>query len=169
MRTSRLPNLCRVALGVLFVAPSAACIGSTEPEPYEPQVIEEITFAASLEIDLAQMTETEVGVYVQDLVVGDGDEVQVGTIYSADYAGWLNNGFQFDTGTLDESTLGNPPTIGTNQLIPGLEFGMLGMQPGGTRLIIIPPELAYGQPGFGLIPGGAVLVFLIEMITASGS
>jgi FKBP-type peptidyl-prolyl cis-trans isomerase len=166
MRTPCLPTRCRGVLGVLFVTPIAACLGSTEPETYEPEVIEEVTFDASLEIDLAEMTKTTSGVYIQDLVAGEGNEVQIGTTYTADYAGWLSNGYQFEVGSLIETPDGQPYTIGLSQLIPGIEFGMLGMRAGGTRRMIIPPELAYGQLGFGPIPSGAVLVFTVNMLTA---
>jgi FKBP-type peptidyl-prolyl cis-trans isomerase FkpA len=167
MKMSRLSSPCRGVLGVLFVAQSAACIGSTEPDPYDPEVIEEVVFDSSLGINLDQMTETQSGVYIQDLVAGEGTEVEVGTTYTADYTGWLSNGYQFEAGSLDETPEGQPYAIGFNQLIPGLELGMLGMRAGGTRRIIIPPDLAYGRYGAGVIPAGAILIFIVVMLTAS--
>ncbi len=43
------------------------------------EVIEEVEFGASLNIDLATMTRLGTGVYIKDVVVGAGDEVVFGT------------------------------------------------------------------------------------------
>ena len=36
-------------------------------------------------------------------------------------------------------------TLGSNQLLPGLEAGMIGMKKGGIRRIIVPADLAYSK------------------------
>ena len=61
-----------------------------------------------------------------------------------------------------------PFKVGDSRLIKGWNEGMLGMKEGGTRMLIIPPHLGYGQnppPGSG-IPSDGNLVFEIEFIQA---
>jgi FKBP-type peptidyl-prolyl cis-trans isomerase FkpA len=41
------------------------------------------------------------------------------------------------------------------------------MKVGGTRRLIIPPDLAYGNDGQGAIPGNATLVFDIDLLSVS--
>ena len=54
--------------------------------------------------------------------------------------------------------------IGKHKLIPGLEQGLLGACAGEKRRVIVPPHLAYGEPGKDdLIPGSAVLDFTFEI------
>ncbi|MFN3166537.1 MAG: FKBP-type peptidyl-prolyl cis-trans isomerase [Phycisphaeraceae bacterium] len=57
-------------------------------------------------------------------------------------------------------------TLGGGAVIPGLELGLAGMRPGETRLISIPPYLAYGEDGAagGLVPPDAVLSFRVTLV-----
>ena len=61
---------------------------------------------------------------------------------------------------------GQPFTVevGAGRVIQGWDQGVVGMKVGGQRILIIPANLAYGKDGAGPIPGGATLVFAIELL-----
>lgn len=138
-----------MALAVALVA-----VGCGEsPVNIQLEVIENTTFAPNLGIDLGSMQELPTGVYIEDLLVGNGAVVSAGRV-TVTYRGWLTNGTEFDSGQFDF-------LLGNDEVIPGFEGGILGMQVGGTRRLVIPPDQAYGSRASGPIPAGAVLVFEI--------
>jgi len=82
------------------------------------------------------------------------------------YTGWLwNNGIR---GTKFDSSVDRGQkftfTIGVGQVIKGWDQGVMDMKVGEKRELIIPAHLAYGSRGAGgLIPGGATLMFEVEL------
>ena len=105
-----------------------------------------------------------------DLKVGDGAAVSPGQMAVVQYTGWLyettakdNKGKQFDSSRERREPFKFP--IGTGSVIKGWDQGVAGMKVGGSRRLIIPPDLAYGDAGAqGVIPPGATLVFDIELV-----
>jgi FKBP-type peptidyl-prolyl cis-trans isomerase len=79
------------------------------------------------------------------------------------YVGTLESGVKFDS-SYDR----NQPfvfTLGASQVIKGWDQGLVGMKVGGKRRLTIPPELGYGSGGMPpVIPGGATLVFEVELL-----
>ena len=97
-----------------------------------------------------------------DLVVGDGQEVPQDATITAHYTGAL-----CVDGTIFESShdSGNAATFGLNQVIDGWTQGVPGMKVGGTRRLVIPAALAYGQRrASAQIGPNSDLVFDIELI-----
>ncbi|ORZ03048.1 hypothetical protein BCR43DRAFT_482653 [Syncephalastrum racemosum] len=87
-----------------------------------------------------------------------------GDVLSMHYTGTLfNSGEKFDS-SLDR----NQPlefTLGTGRVIKGWDQGLKNMCIGEKRRLVIPPELGYGDRGAGsAIPGGATLVFDVELV-----
>lgn len=99
---------------------------------------------------------------IDDIKIGTGRAVQTGDTVLVHYIGTLQNGQEFD----NSRKRGEPFsfTLGKKEVIAGWEQGLIGMQIGGERVLVIPPELAYGKDGIGPIPGDATLVFAIELI-----
>ncbi len=100
-----------------------------------------------------------------DLIVGTGRKAVPGDVvtvqyvlatYSADkevQSSWTSQPFTF---TLDAQP---------EQVIPGWDKGVVGMQVGGRRELIIPPSLGYGDqsPGAG-VAANDTLVFIIDLL-----
>ncbi len=143
---------------VLFAALVVASCGGDDPvSPKDPT---EVDFAASLGIDLDQMTKTASGLYYQDLLVGDGEEAEATDEVTVHYTGWLDTGQVFDS-----SVDGDPISLPLSGVIPGWREGVTGMKVGGKRKLVIPPDLAYGQKGVpGVIPQYATLIFDVELL-----
>ena len=98
---------------------------------------------------------------VQDEVVGTGEEAAIGSVVAVHYTG------MFQDGTVFDSSAGGEPfqfVLGAGQVIPGWDQGLLGMKVGGKRLLVIPPDLAYGSQGYGPIPPNSTLTFEVELV-----
>lgn len=100
------------------------------------------------------------GIKYEDLVEGPGDPVEVGETVGADFvlkvAPTPNSEVKaFDSGVLQKSDGSYKITVGTGAFIRGLDLAVLGggdmppMKLGGTRKVLIPPELAFGEKGNG--------------------
>ena len=81
------------------------------------------------------------------------------------YAGTLINGQEFDS----SYKRGTPTTFAPKQVIKGWTEAMQLMVEGDKWEMYIPSDLAYGDRGAGgKIPGGAALVFQMEIIKIKG-
>lgn len=158
----RAPRRAAALAALLVAALAAAACGSTEPQSVP---IEQTKFADTLHVDLARSTKLASGMYVRDSVAGTGAVVAVGTTVSLRYAGYLANGTRFDDNAAPRSLL--TFKVGSGFVIPGFDIGVQGMKVGGKRQLIIPPELGYGATGARAIPPYAVLVFVVDLVSAS--
>jgi FKBP-type peptidyl-prolyl cis-trans isomerase FkpA len=149
----------RLFLLIALVLPLLAACGSDSPTS-----IEDTTFAPELGVDLATMTRTSTGLYYKDLTVGTGAVVQSGQTVSAYYKGWFPSGRSFEQ--LQPPSATYSFVLGVGAVIKGWDQGIPGMRVGGRRLLVVPSSLGYGSSGQGEIPGGAVLVFEVEITGA---
>ncbi|MEO8201271.1 MAG: FKBP-type peptidyl-prolyl cis-trans isomerase [Gemmatimonadota bacterium] len=134
------------------------------PAPAPPVVAgepEKLRFSPQLGVDLQFMRQTASGLYYLDSQLGKGAAAQPGSRVRVAYQGWLADGTLFDANAQGYQFL-----LGRRMVIPGWDEGIAGMKPGGHRLLVIRPSLAYGSrsPGAG-IPPNATLVFEVRLIS----
>jgi len=109
---------------------------------------------------------TASGLTIEDTVVGQGKAAASGRDIVVHYAGWLADGTQFDSSKEKQDPF--EFTLGKKEVMDGWEEGLRGMKVGGTRKLVIPPQLAYGEDGAGdTIPPNATLTFEVELLSVS--
>ena len=102
-----------------------------------------------------------------DLIVGEGATAERGQTLWVHYVGVSQStGEQFDASWDRGNDQIFPFVLGVGQVIPGWDQGLVGMQVGGRRQLVIPPDLAYGDTGAGggLIAPGETLVFVVDLV-----
>jgi peptidyl-prolyl cis-trans isomerase A (cyclophilin A) len=104
------------------------------------------------------------GIYQKTLKAGSGSSPVAGQTVSVAYKGMLVSGQVFD----QSSFHGGPVDfqVGVGKIIPGWDKVVMQMKKGEKRMIVIPPELAYGSRG---TPGGPIapdsfLAFEVELV-----
>jgi FKBP-type peptidyl-prolyl cis-trans isomerase len=104
---------------------------------------------------------------IEDIVLGSGPVVKVGSQICVHYVGMLPDNYVFDTSYKDKA---DPFQFRfdpkAQDVIAGWYEGIAGMRVGGHRRITIPASLAYGsKPPLGSpIPPNAALIFEIQLM-----
>ena len=107
---------------------------------------------------------TASGLQYKVVTEGKGEKPSATSKVTVKYTGKLIDGTVFDS--TDKNNNGEPISFGLNQVIRGWTEGLQLMSPGSKYILYIPSDLAYGDQGAGnLIPGGATLIFEIELIS----
>jgi peptidylprolyl isomerase len=104
------------------------------------------------------------GIYQKTVRAGSGASPAAGQTVSVSYKGMLVTGQVFDQSEFH----GGPVDfqVGVGKIIPGWDKVIMQMKKGEKRMIVIPPELAYGSRG---TPGGPIapdsfLAFEVELV-----
>lgn len=104
----------------------------------------------------------------EDLVVsvlqrGDGDKLEAGANAVVHYTGVL-----WDTNKVFDSTWENNSAavfqLREESVVKGFLDGLVGQTIGSQVLLVVPPELGYGDTGNGSVPAGATLVFVVDIL-----
>ena len=116
------------------------------------------------------MKTSTTGLQYHDTVPGTGETASAGQHVQVHYTGWLHDstqpegrGRKFDS----SKDRGDPFVfpLGAGHVIGGWDEGVQGMRVGGTRVLVIPPQLGYGARGAGgVIPPNATLVFEVDLL-----
>ena len=92
---------------------------------------------------------------------GNGETPTSGALLEVHYTGRLLDGTKFDSSV--ERGQRFLFVVGTGRVIKGWDEAFLSMKKGEKRILIIPPDLAYGDKGMGTIPPNATLIFEVEL------
>ena len=107
------------------------------------------------------------GLHYDDTTPGTGEQAKAGAHVKVHYTGWLWQdgvaGRKFDSSKDRGQPFDFP--LGAGHVIRGWDEGVAGMKVGGTRQLLIPPEMGYGARGAGgVIPPNATLLFEVELL-----
>ena len=123
---------------------------------------------ANLEKPTAALTsESTTELKTNDISEGSGATVQPGNVVYIHYVGVsASTGEQFDSSWDRGRSEFIGYISGAGNVIEGLDQGLLGMQVGGRRTVVIPPDLAYGENGAGdgLIAPNETLIFTVDLL-----
>lgn len=92
---------------------------------------------------------------------GTGTQPAVTDNVTVAYKGYFTNGNVFDESNAEGIS------FGLQQVIAGWTEGITYFKEGGSGILLIPSHLAYGSTGRGSIPGGAVLIFDVHLISVN--
>jgi len=108
-------------------------------------------------------TTTASGLMYEVVAKGSGNgKPRPGETVSAHYTGMFLDGRKFDSSVDRGEPIRFP--VGTGRVIKGWDEALLDMTKGEKRILIIPPNLAYGSRSVGPIPPNSTLVFEVELL-----
>ena len=108
---------------------------------------------------------TASGLIYRELRAGSGSSPTATDTVTVNYRGTLVNGTEFDS----SYKRNEPASFPLNQVIPCWTEGVQKMKVGGKAELVCPASIAYGEQGSPpTIPGGATLIFEIELLRIGG-
>jgi FKBP-type peptidyl-prolyl cis-trans isomerase FkpA len=126
---------------------------------FEPQT--EADILQYIENNNLNATKSNSGLYYIINNEGSGTRPTSSSNVTVAYKGYFLNGNVFDQSN------SSGISFGLNQVISGWTEGMQLFKEGGEGVLIVPSNLGYGSNGRSGIPGGAVLVFDIKLISVN--
>jgi FKBP-type peptidyl-prolyl cis-trans isomerase FkpA len=100
------------------------------------------------------------GLLVEVLHHGDGDTPLEDDWVRVHYRGWHIDGREFDNSWRRQE----PATLPVEQAIAGWRQALLASPEGSRLRLVLPPELAYGRAGGGVIGPEETLIFELELL-----
>ena len=91
---------------------------------------------------------------------GSGDSPTATDTVKVHYVGTLVDGTEFDS----SRSRGEPAEFPLGGVIKCWTEGLQRMKPGGVSKLVCPSDIAYGDRGRPKIPGGAALIFEVELL-----
>lgn len=103
---------------------------------------------------------TESGLIYTETKAGTGDSPTAVDTVKVHYVGTLVDGTEFDS----SRSRGEPAEFPLGGVIKCWTEGLQKMKPGGVAKLVCPSDIAYGDRGRPKIPGGAALIFEVELL-----
>ncbi len=100
------------------------------------------------------------GLIYREITPGTGASPKATDTVKVNYRGTLLDGTEFDS----SYKRNEPASFPLNGVIPCWTEGMQKMKVGGKAELVCPSDLAYGDQGRPSIPGGATLIFEVELL-----
>lgn len=104
------------------------------------------------------------GLIYRELRAGTGDSPKASDTVKVNYRGTLVDGTEFDS----SYRRNEPVEFALTRVVGCWTEGLQKMKTGGKSMLICPSDLAYGDQGRPGIPGGATLIFEIELLEIAG-
>jgi peptidylprolyl isomerase len=148
--------------------PASSGAASSGPTPSADEAVQSLADSISKDVKTKPVVAIPAGgtpktLTIKDIVPGTGRAAKKGDKLQVQYVGssW-STGAEFDSSWSRGQPL--PVTLGAGQVIPGWDKGLVGMKAGGRRLIVIPPDLAYGAQGQPpKIGANETLAFVVDL------
>ncbi len=105
---------------------------------------------------------TSSGLAYTMITAGEGPNPGPGDVVTLHYTGKLADGTVFDSSHEDDEPV--HITLGEDEVIPGLEEAVKLLREGAKATVVIPPDLAYGEEGYGPVPGNETISFELELL-----
>jgi len=116
---------------------------------------------ATIELETGNpIVRTDSGLMYSIIKEGDGPSPNPTDTVQVNYRGTFLDGKEFDS----SYKRGRPAEFALNKVIPGWTEGVGMMKVGGSRYLVVPPDLGYGSRPNGPIPANSTLVFKIELL-----
>lgn len=136
---------------------------AVEPEEGLPTV--ELADDGMPTVTIPEGYETPSELVVQPLIEGAGAEVTEDQTVTVQYSGCLFDGTSFDSSW----SRGTPTSFPLTGVIAGWTQGLAGQTVGSQVLLVVPADLAYGDQESGSIPANSPLVFVVDILDATGA
>ncbi len=152
---------------ILLVLASIAMLScsSTPPRSETPAGLSPQAFLDKAAVEPGAV-KTASGLVYKDIQQGSGRSPLPTDTVKVNYRGTLIDGSEFDS----SYKRNEPAEFPLNQVIPCWTEGVQRMKVGGKARLVCPANIAYGAQGRPpVIPGGATLVFEIELLSVNGS
>lgn len=107
------------------------------------------------------------GIKARTLQPGSGPVAEAGMVATIHLKGWLDDAGARGREIYDSRREGETVSfvIGTDRVMPAWNAGVTGMQAGETRMLLVPPAMAWGERGVeGVVPPNAPVMLQLELV-----